>query len=338
MNPVTARLLNQQLAAPQYSSPVQVVAHMGAMQAQEYRMMRWAVAMRTSRPSIEAFRKAYDSGAIMRQHLMRGTWQLITAIDRPWMMELFAPKAKAVITGWMKANRIDIPNDEQRHIRDIIIETAGSKSSVTEQDFARALMERDILMDKHRLSYHIRFNELLGVLTSGLLDDRKATYRLAPETANTIGRDESLALMARKYFQSRCPATFEDFVWWSGLGASDCRRGMELINQELHAEKWHGREFLIHESCRTHGFRKGSVLLVPPYDEYLIAYKSRDVVLPPEYSHKAHNNSGIFYPIVVHDGTVCGNWSPFRKTLQYSLFDGNAQLDLSREWDRYSSY
>lgn len=83
MNPVTARLLNQQLAAPQFSSPVQVVAHMGAIQAQEYRMMRWAVAMRTSRPSIEAFRKAYDSGAIMRQHLMRGTWQLITATDRP---------------------------------------------------------------------------------------------------------------------------------------------------------------------------------------------------------------------------------------------------------------
>ena len=42
MNPIAIRLLNQQLIAPQYSNPAEVVSFMGAMQAQEYRMMRWA--------------------------------------------------------------------------------------------------------------------------------------------------------------------------------------------------------------------------------------------------------------------------------------------------------
>ena len=42
MNPTAIRLLNQQLIAPQYSNPAEVVSFMGAMQAQEYRMMRWA--------------------------------------------------------------------------------------------------------------------------------------------------------------------------------------------------------------------------------------------------------------------------------------------------------
>ncbi len=46
MNPVAIRLLNQQLVAPQYSDHAEVVSYMGAMQAQEYRMMRWTVAMR----------------------------------------------------------------------------------------------------------------------------------------------------------------------------------------------------------------------------------------------------------------------------------------------------
>jgi len=50
MNPVAIRLLNQQLIAPQFSRPEEVVNHFGAMQAQEYRMMRWAVEMRTKRP------------------------------------------------------------------------------------------------------------------------------------------------------------------------------------------------------------------------------------------------------------------------------------------------
>ena len=43
MNPIAIRLLSQQLVAPQYSDPAEVVNYMGAMQAQEYRMMRWAV-------------------------------------------------------------------------------------------------------------------------------------------------------------------------------------------------------------------------------------------------------------------------------------------------------
>ena len=41
-NPVAIRLLNQQLIVPQFKTPTEVVSHMGAMQAQEYRMMRWA--------------------------------------------------------------------------------------------------------------------------------------------------------------------------------------------------------------------------------------------------------------------------------------------------------
>ena len=85
MNPIAIRLLNQQLIAPQFSDPAEVVHYMGAMQAQEYRMMRWAVEMRTSKPSHKAFKKAFDEGRIIRIHLMRGTWQLVSAEDY-WLM------------------------------------------------------------------------------------------------------------------------------------------------------------------------------------------------------------------------------------------------------------
>ena len=57
MNIAAIPLLSQQLAAPLFSDPDEVVGCMGAMQAQEYRMMRWAVAMRTRRPSAKAILK-----------------------------------------------------------------------------------------------------------------------------------------------------------------------------------------------------------------------------------------------------------------------------------------
>ena len=156
----TIRLLNQQLVAPQFNDPVSVVSHLGAMQAQEYRMMRWAVAMRTRKPSAAAFRKAFDSGQIIRLHLMRGTWQLVSADDYWPLVELCAPKALAVTKGWMHSNGITIPDEEVRLVRDILLRTANDLRSVTKEDFVQALAEKDLTMDDHRLSYHIRMAEI----------------------------------------------------------------------------------------------------------------------------------------------------------------------------------
>ena len=339
MNPVAIRLLNQQLVAPQFSDPAEVVSHLGAMQAQEYRLMRWAVAMRTKKPSAKAFKKAFDDGRIIRLHLMRGTWQLVAAEDYWSLLELCAAKAISVTKGWMSSNKISLPDDELMRIREILAQTASDKGSIIKEDFIQALAEKDIHMDDHRLSYHIRMAELSGMLCSGNLLPLKASYAL---TTNKVkpkektDRDEVLMRFTRKYFQSRQPATLEDFIWWSGLNISDCRKGIELLGDTIHIERWKGRDFYLTDDCRTRGFRKDKFLLIPPYDEYLIGYKSRDIVLPPEHRHHAHNNSGIFQPIIAHDGIVCGNWSPFKEDCQSEFFNGVfGAEDIQEAWKDY---
>ena len=341
-NPATIRLLNQQLVAPQFSDPAELVGYMGAMQAQEYRMMRWAVAMRTQKPSAKAFKQAFDNGRIIRLHLMRGTWQLVAAEDYWMMIDLCANKAIAVTKGWMSSNKISIPDEELTKVRDILAQTAADLGSATKEDFVSALAEKDIRMDDHRLSYHIRMAEMSGTLCSGNLLPMKATYAL---TANKVkpkektDRDEALMLFTRKYFQSRQPATLEDFVWWSGLNISDCRKGIALLGNSIRVERWRGRDFYLTETCRIRGFRKGKFLLIPPYDEYLISYKSRDVVLPPEHKHHAHNNSGIFQPVIAYGGTICGNWSPFKDDCQTSFFSDDFHTEDIREaWQAYKSF
>ena len=346
MNPIALRLLNQQLICPQFDTPVELMDYMGAMQAQEYRLMRWAVAMRTKKPSTKAFKKAFDSGQIIRFHLIRGTWQLVSTENYWPFLELCAPKAIAVTKSWMSSNRISIPVEEVVSIREILAQTAADKGSATKEDFVQALAEKDICMDDHRLSYHIRMAEMSGTLCSGDLLPMKATYAL---TANKVkvhpqmDRDEALMLFTRKYFQSRQPATLEDFVWWSGLNVSDCRRGIALLGNSLHVETWRAaslqrREFYLTDDCRTCGFRKGRYLLIPPYDEYLISYKSRDIVLSPEFKHKAHNNSGIFQPVIAYDGVICGNWAPFREDLQVEFFMEGHDASVQEEWEKYKKY
>ena len=220
MNPITLRLLNQQLICPLFDTPAEVVDYMGAMQAQEYRMMRWAVAMRTRKPSAETFKKAFDSGQIIRLHLLRGTWQLVSATNYWAWLRLCAPKAIAVTKGWMSSNRVTITEEELTCVRDILIQTVVDKGSATKEDFVQLLAEKGIQMDAHRLSYHIRMAEFEGIICSGTLLPWKATYALAADRVGPpvqIDRDEALASFTRQYFQSHQPATLEDFVWWSGL-------------------------------------------------------------------------------------------------------------------------
>lgn len=342
MNPVSIRLLNQQLAAPQFCDAAEVVGHFGAMQAQEYRLMRWAVEMRCLRPSAARFKAAFDSGRIVRLHLMRGTWQLVTAEDYWPFVELCSAKAAAVTNGWMASNKIHIPEEEYLSYREILTRTASDMVSATKEDFVLALARKGITMDAHRLSYHIRMAEISGVLCSGDLLPMKATYALTEDKVGQrpggIDRDEALMRFTLKYFQSHQPATLEDFQWWSGLGKGECLRGIELLGNKIHPERWRGREFFITDNCRTRGLRKGGYLLIPPYDEYLIGYKSRDIVLSPEFSHKAHNNSGIFQPVIAHDGLICGNWTPFRPEIEATFFTGDHTSDLQAEWLRYRKF
>lgn len=342
MNSVALRLLNQQLICPQFDSPTEVIGHMGAMQAQEYRMMRWAVAMRTKKPSSKAFKTAFDSGQIIRLHLMRSTWQLVSAQDYWWMLDLGAPKAIAATNSWMNSNKISISDKELMQVREIFVEVVADRGSVTKEDLVAALAEKDIRMDEQRLSCHIRMAELSGTFCSGELLPMKATYALASQKVRQTGkidRDEALMRFARNYFRSRQPATLEDFVWWSGMNVGDCRKGIELLGSSIHLEKWKGREFYLTDDCRTRGFKKGRFLLIPPYDEYLIGYKSRDIVLPQEHRHKAHNNSGIFQPIIAHDGIICGNWAPFKDECQTQFFhEGFGTDDIREAWQAYIKF
>lgn len=95
MNIPNIRLISQQLTNPQFSDVHELVAWMGMLQAQDYKMMRWAIGIRLKNPTMEKFRKAYSTGAVIRTHLFRCTWQLIAAEDVHWMLKLCSEKKQA---------------------------------------------------------------------------------------------------------------------------------------------------------------------------------------------------------------------------------------------------
>lgn len=59
------RLLNQQLLSPLFSQPKELVSWMGAMQAQNYSMVKWAVGMRLKSATIQTVEKPLRDGEIL---------------------------------------------------------------------------------------------------------------------------------------------------------------------------------------------------------------------------------------------------------------------------------
>ena len=160
-----------------------------------------------------------------------------------------------------------------------------------------------------------------------MLDTTYALTASKIKTEAITSREEMLRRITRKYFQSHSPATMEDFVWWSGLTRSECRRGMEGIADELVEEKYQNYCFFIHKSCRRRGYRKGSPLLLPPFDEYLVGYKTRELVISSQHIPQAYTNNGIFFPVIAQNGRIIGNWKPWNTTPQPSSFDEKVEVE-----------
>src|SRR3984885_6487137 len=84
------RLAHQHLDAAATSAPAVVVAHFGAVQAQEYSQALWGVGLRSAGATAAAIEAAIDRGAILRTWPMRGTIHLVPAPEARWMLELLA--------------------------------------------------------------------------------------------------------------------------------------------------------------------------------------------------------------------------------------------------------
>ena len=319
----TARLLNQHLLRPLFTAPQEVVSWMGAMQAQDFSMCRWAVGVRMRKPSEAGVIEALNKGDIIRSHLNRSTWQLVTKEDYHWMMPLHRERSIRSWCAFAKQSGNPISDKMMDNSRELLTNILGGKKHLTREDIIPFYQEIDI-DNAHTVRHLLAVAEAEGIIHNGCTDGRKITYRLYGKDENKFGclpKEEALARLATKYFQSHAPATLADFVWWSGLPVKECRIGMEQISSALTVKMINGTEYFLHESNRYGKMQKDSITLLPPYDELLIGYKDRSAVLSMEHERKAYNTFGIFYPVVLHEHRIAGNWS--RKELSVTFFEND---------------
>lgn len=305
------RLTSQQIADTQFKTAKEIVRWMGAMQAQDYNMAKWALGVRLTGSTADIIQAAIDQGEILRTHVLRPTWHFVSADDIYWMLELSAPRIKAFAKGRYRELELTAPILLKSYS---ILETAlsGGKHLIREE-LVSEFNKAKIRTDDNRAAHLLMNAELEGLICSGTANGKKQTYALLEERVpkpKSLNREEALAKLTIRYFMSHCPATLEDFAWWAGLTITDARRGMELVRSNFISEIFGSEIYWLTNSFQGFSAKTSSVFLLPAFDEFTISYKNRSASLLLADHKKAISSNGLFRPLIVVNGKVTGLWKP----------------------------
>ena len=302
------RLFSQNIENHEFTTTKELVSWMGAVQAQDYAMAKWAIGVRLNDHSNKDIESSFNKGEIIRLHVLRPTWHFVSADDVYWILELNAEKIKRSLKSRLAG--LELTETVIAKTSRILENKLSGGISLTRDEIANEFHRANIKTDNNRLSHILFRAEMDGIVCSGPLKDKNLTYALLRERVpfrKTMNHDESLAELAKRYFSSHCPATMEDFAWWSNLSAADARKALQLIKDDFHPESIGTSVYLIPNSGNMIT-KKTSVHLLPAYDEFLISYKDRSCSLSLVNNNKTVSSNGIFYPLIVLNGQVAGTW------------------------------
>ena len=316
---ISQRLHNQRLSSPEFTRPADVVRWLGAVQAQDFAAAKWALALRMDEAADAAVEKAFNEGKILRTHVMRPTWHFVVPDDIRWLLQLTAPRVNIKAGPYYRKYELEAATFKRSH-KALVKALQGGKH-LTRRDLKTALSHSGVKVDDPVRLVHILMRaELDGIVCSGPRVGKQMTYALLDErvpATKALDRDEALAKLTRRYFESHGPATLQDFIWWSGLTAADARQGVALIDHDFD------------EAVQAPRYSKHSAHFLPVYDEYLVAYQDRSTV------------GDSLGPALIVDGKIAGTWKRTNDTINVQLWRTLTQPEqraVSKAADRYAAF
>ena len=311
------RLHNQGLSKLRFADPGDVVAQLGAVQAQDYAGAKWALGQRIQNATDAAIDQLFNEGRILRTHIMRPTWHFVTPADIRWMLELTAPRVHAANAFMYR--KLELEDPIFKRSNSALAKALRGRKHLTRSELKSVLQQAGIDADGLRLGYLLMRAELDGVICGGARRGKQFTYALLEERVpqvKAISREEALAELTRRYFRSRGPATLQDFVWWSGLTRVDAKKGIEMVKSQFVNEVLDGQTYWFANFGSPAPYREKSLraYLLPNYDEYFIGFRDRSAIGEViRRSNLPENSPAFIAHIIILAGQIVGGW---RRTLK----------------------
>ncbi len=323
---VRLRLQNQQISARRFKSPDALVGYMGAMQAQHYNMVKYAVGLRLAAPAETSVNRALNRGEIVRTHALRPTWHLIRARHLTAMLQLTAPRILAAMK--TRHRQLGLTPEKFKKAFSALESVLEGHPGMRRDELLLALQKMGLRLEGNNRAAHILMAaELNRIICSGKQKGQQGTYTLYPPddpASPSLSRAQLTAWLAEKYFTSHGPATATDFSWWSGLTLTEARQGLAAISAKYASITLQGQSYWYRKGTDRLHAKDHKAYLIPAFDEFVVSYKNRTMIFRPKDQRTAISSNGIFWPVVLVNGQATGLWKLVKKRkllhIQTTLF------------------
>nr|WP_179793549.1 winged helix DNA-binding domain-containing protein [Actinomycetospora corticicola] len=316
------RLAALRLVGERCPSPGAAAAWLGCAQGQDLPGVLQSIALRTDAGDVDAVRRAFDDGSIVRSWPMRGTLHVVAAEDLAWMLPLGTPRPLAAAA--QRRAGLGLAEETLDRAGEVAVEVLRGGGRRTRAEMSECWAEAGLDLTSSRAYHALSVLCQRGLLVQGPFASPPETERSGarPSTREQafvlldewvpeprrLGRDEALVEWARRFFRSHGPAGRRDFARWTGLPAADVTTAIEGARPDL-AET----DGLLHDPETPDRLAAADMpdeLLLPGFDEFVLGYADRTQVLDAEHADRiCPGNNGVFRPTVVRDGRVVGTWA-----------------------------
>ncbi|WP_062290123.1 winged helix DNA-binding domain-containing protein [Demequina phytophila] len=287
-----------------------VVAHLGAMQAQDVASALWSLGLRLPGTTELHLRDALARGQAIRTWPMRGTIHLVPPRDAAWMTALMSTRPRAAAA----ARRAQLGLDDATVERgaQVLLEALRGRR-LTRAACLAALEDAGIPTDGQR-GYHVIVDAAqAGAVCIVAQDGKEQVFARLDEAAPDPlrpSREDALATLARRYVQSHGPVTEADLARWTGLPLRDCRAGIAAAGEAITRVDTVAGPMLASPRVLEAGApAERAVLAAPGFDELVLGYADRSAQLPREREAAVvPGGNGVFRSTFVRDGLVVGTW------------------------------
>ncbi|GGL21095.1 winged helix DNA-binding domain-containing protein [Mangrovihabitans endophyticus] len=311
MNPLAARLTSL-LLHPDGRRPgtvAEIAEWFGAMQAQDLASVLWSLGVRLPGATLTGVQKELEDRAVLRTWPMRGTVHLVPAADAHWMLELMGVRALAGAA--KRRETIGLAAD----VADRGVQVLGSALAgrrLTRAECLAALAEAGVPVSGPQGYHMLWYAAQNGVAAIAPNVGTEQTFVLLDDwapTPNRPDREEALGLIAHRFFRSHGPATVADLARWTALTVRDCRTGVAAAGDALEQVTVDGQAMLADPAVRPADAPDTGWLALPGFDEYLLGYKDRSMMLDDAHQQAIiPGGNGVFQATLVRDGRVVGTW------------------------------
>lgn len=319
---IDIRLHNQHLLGKKFTSPEEVVRWLGAVQSQDFPAAKWTLGLRFNNATDAKVEEAYNAGRILRTHVMRPTWHFVMPEDIYWMQDLTSTRVKQFMKTYNK--KLELDDTVFAKTNKVIVKALEKHKYLTRQEFRTLFAEMKITTDVQKLAHIVSWAELDSLICSGPRRGKQFTYALLSERAPKViklGREESLAKLAWRYFGSHGPAQVKDFAWWSGLTVKDAQLGVELNKSKLAKETIEEKDYYLSPATSFPKIKESIAFLLSIYDEYVISYKDRSALGGEKNAAQLLAMGNALTAVVILNGKIVGTWKRKLKkdTVEFKL-------------------